>query len=135
MRLDDAIRRRLFRKWYERELLSSHAHMVLTFLCGVGIFAAIEAFGQTDSTADRLVDVVAILVCTAVALWAMRRYLYLLNHAEFVASQAECPRCHTYARFNLVEPGSGSNEPGPELQPRLLHVACRQCEHRWTIDA
>jgi len=135
MRLDDAIRRRLFRKWYERELLSSHAHMVLTFMCGVGIFAAIEAFGQAASAVDRLVDVLAVLVCAVVALWAMRGYLYLLNHAEFVASQADCPHCHTYARFHLVEPASTTDEPVPAAEPLRLHVACRQCQHRWTITA
>jgi hypothetical protein len=31
-RLYDGIRKVGFRKWYERELLSSHAHMVLAFL-------------------------------------------------------------------------------------------------------
>ena len=37
MKLADGIRKHGFRKWYERELLQSHAHLVLTFLCAMGI--------------------------------------------------------------------------------------------------
>jgi molybdopterin synthase catalytic subunit len=43
MLLSDGIRRIGFRKWYERTLLASHAHLVLCFLCLIGVFAAFEA--------------------------------------------------------------------------------------------
>jgi hypothetical protein len=36
MKLAEGIRRHGFRKWYERELLQSHAHLVLCFLCVIG---------------------------------------------------------------------------------------------------
>ena len=42
MKLAEGIRKHGFRKWYERELLQSHAHLVLTFLCAIGLFAAFE---------------------------------------------------------------------------------------------
>ena len=40
LRLAEGIRRVGFRKWYERELLSSHAHMLLAFLCVIALMPA-----------------------------------------------------------------------------------------------
>ena len=125
MLLSDGIRRHGFRKWYERELLQSHVHLALTFLCAVGLFGAFEAAMQFTGWTDRVVDALAILACGAIGVWALRRYLYLLMHAEHVANQAECPHCKTYARFTLVEGGAA-----PAVQ-----VCCRQCAHQWLIDA
>lgn len=125
MRLAEGIRTVGFRKWYERELLQSHAHLALCFLCVVGVFAAIEAAQRFRSLTDQAIDLTAVLVCGGAGLWALRRYLYLLTHAEFVANQADCPSCGTYARFRLVgaQPGRGT-----------VHVGCGQCRHEWTID-
>jgi hypothetical protein len=125
MRLADGIRKHGFRKWYERELLQSHAHLVLTFLCAIGLFAAFEALGRFRSLQDQLTDLAAIGICAAVGLWALRRYLRMLMHAEVTANQADCPQCKTYARFNLEteNPRDGS-----------VQVCCRKCQHRWTIS-
>jgi len=123
--LADGIRRRGFRKWYERELLASHAHLVLTFLCVIGVFAAFEVFDRSDSTADQLTDVVAILLCAGVGIWAMRRYLFLLMHAETTANQAACPVCQTYGRFDVAAEVR-------EAEP--LTVRCRHCSHHWKIE-
>jgi len=124
VKLADGIRRVGFRKWYERELMQSHLQLVLTFLCAVGIFAAFEAFDRTAPLVDRLVDVVAVVVCSAVGAWALHRYLYLLNHAEAVANQADCPQCSAYARFTIVHEDSAAS---------AVEVQCRKCEHRWSI--
>ena len=125
MRLVDGIQRLGFRKWYERELLKSHAHLTLTFLCAVGVFAALEAAMTFRNLHDQLIDGAAILVSAAVGVWALRRYLFLLMHAEHVANQADCPQCGTYARFKLVD--------GPQDQD-VVTVCCRDCSHRWSIS-
>jgi len=125
VQLIDGIRRHGFRKWYERELLQSHAHLALTFLCAVGLFAAFEAAGHFTSWSDRMIDALAILACGAIGYWALRRYLYLLMHAENVANQADCPQCGVYARFKLVEGAAAG--PG-------VPVCCRDCAHQWSID-
>lgn len=114
-----------FRKWYERELLKSHAHLTLTFLCAVGVFAALEAAMNFRTLQDQLIDAAAILVSAAIGIWALRRYLYLLMHAEHVANQADCPQCGTYARFKLVD--------GIPL-PDGVTVRCRDCAHSWSIS-
>lgn len=44
------------RKWYERELLQGHAHLALTFVCMVGVFAAFEAATTFRSRGDQLAD-------------------------------------------------------------------------------
>ncbi len=126
MTLADGIRKHGFRKWYERELLQSHAHMVLTFLSVIGIFAAFEAASQLRGLQDQLLNGVAIVLCTGIGLWALRRYLRLLTHAESVANQADCPHCKAYGRLELVKSDATGNE---------VDVRCRQCGHGWQISA
>jgi predicted Zn finger-like uncharacterized protein len=128
MGLSDGIRRHGFRKWYERELLQSHAHLTLTFMCAIGLFAAFEAATHFNGWADRVLDAFAILACGAVGVWALRRYLYLLMHAEHVANQADCPHCGVYARFTLVEGSVAAAAPS-------VTVRCRDCAHQWSINA
>jgi len=125
VQLIDGLRRHGFRKWYERELLQSHAHLALTFLCAVGLLAAFEAAAIFTSWSDRMIDALAILACGSIGYWAMRRYLYLLMHAENVAHQADCPQCGVYARFKLVEGAAAAHG---------VLVRCRDCAHQWSID-
>ena len=124
MKLSDGIRKHGFRKWYERELLQSHAHLLLTFFCVIGLFAAFEALGRFRSLSDQLTDIVAILTCAALGVWALRRYLHLLMHAEVTAHQADCPQCKAYGRFKLE---------GESARDNSVQVCCNKCQHRWTI--
>ncbi|MEO5771487.1 MAG: hypothetical protein ABIQ29_05410 [Burkholderiaceae bacterium] len=125
MKLADGIRKHGFRKWYERELLQSHAHLVLTFFCTIGIFAAFEALGRFRSFSDQFTNILAIAVCAAVGVWALRRYLRLLLHAEATAHQADCPACKAYGRFKL---------DGDSPRDSSVPVCCSKCQHRWTIS-
>lgn len=125
MQLSDGIRRIGFRKWYERTLLASHAHLVLCFLCFIGVFAAFEATGRFTSVSDRLTDVATILICTVTGAWALRRYLRLMARAESAANQAECPHCHAYGRLELHQADAQGDE---------VEVRCRGCGHAWRIE-
>jgi hypothetical protein len=126
MKLADGIRKHGFRRWYERELLQSHAHLVVTFLCVIGVFAAFEGSLRFRGWSDQFGNIAAILVLSGAGIWAMRRYLYLLTHAEAVAHQADCPACGTYGRLQLVRPDeSGDSVP----------VCCRKCQYQWCIEA
>jgi hypothetical protein len=126
MKLADGIRKHGFRKWYENQLLQSHAHLALTFLCMIGVFMAFEAASRFTTVYDRIVDLIAVPVCAGVGVWALRRYLFLLKHAELVAHQADCPRCGTYGRLALVRPDTHADS---------IDVRCRQCGHEWRIDS
>jgi hypothetical protein len=122
-RMADGVTKVGFRKWYERELLSSHAHMVLAFLSIIALMASMEAF-RDGSITDKLADVMFVVVCALVGLWALRRYLFLLMRAEVIANQAVCPECGDYGRFTIV----AENRGGDETQ-----VCCRKCTRRWLI--
>jgi hypothetical protein len=122
--LANGIRKVGFRKWYERELLSSHAHMLLAFLCVIALMAAMEAF-HGASQGQKLANAALVLISGAIGLWALRRYLYLLMHAEQVADQANCPKCTTYGSLTLVEE---DRRTGNAL------VCCKKCSHTWTIS-
>jgi hypothetical protein len=112
-----------FRKWYERELLSSHAHMALAFLSLVAVFASLEA-SRGASMGDQVVNLLYVVLSAAIGAWALRRYFFLLTRAEIVANQAQCPECGDYGRFKVVADHRSREE---------TDVCCRKCEHRWTI--
>jgi ABC-type nickel/cobalt efflux system permease component RcnA len=126
--LEDGIRRVGFRKWYERELLSSHAHMALALIAAVAMMASFEAF-HGATTGEKLMNTAFVLVCAAIALWAMRRYLYLLMHAEEMANQANCGQCQAYGLLKLQEETTRLR-PTPHLVP----VCCKRCGFRWTLE-
>lgn len=123
MDIPQTIERLGFRKWYERELVRSHLHLVLMLLGLVGVFAAVEAYAGTRVWTDRTLMGLCAAVSAAVSLWALRRYLYLLLHAEDVAHQAVCPECRAYAAWRLQD----ADEHG------RLSVRCERCARRWDI--
>lgn len=125
MKLAAGIRKLGFRKWYERQLLRSHAHMALTFICMIGVLAAFEATSRYRDLLEQSIDIASIVICGGAGLWALRRYLALLMYAEHAAQQADCPACGTYARFKLVR---------SETEEDRVLVCCRQCQHLWTIQ-
>lgn len=112
-----------FRKWYERELLAGHAHLVLCILSVVALMASMETF--RDGPSARLENVLFIVVSGAIGLWALRRYLFLTLRAEGIANQAVCPGCGEYGRFGVVGQNPSCNQ---------AEVCCRKCTHRWVID-
>jgi hypothetical protein len=126
MKLADGIRKHGFRKWYERELLQSHAHLAFTFVCLVGVFAALESASGDPTWAARSGDIAVALLCVGSGLWAMRRYLFLLHHAELAAHQAECPQCQAYGRLELIQSDASGD---------CVQVRCRGCAHVWRIDS
>jgi hypothetical protein len=132
VKLDDGIRKHGFRKWYERELLQSHAHMVLAFLCFVGIFAAFELISGGH---NRLLNALIVIVCSIAGTWAVRRYIRLLSSAEATANQADCPKCGTYGLLRVVDdPLSGpSHRADPDGS--VVRVGCKHCAHEWSIEA
>jgi ABC-type nickel/cobalt efflux system permease component RcnA len=125
MSLAEGIRKLGFRKWYSRQLMRCHAHLVLVLVCMVGILVAMEAATRFRSWADQITDGVSLLLCIGVGLWALRRYLSLLLHAESAAKQAECSGCKTYGRLELLQ----SDATGDTVQ-----VQCRKCGQAWRID-
>ena len=125
MKLDEGIRKHGFRKWYERELMHSHAHLLLLLACAIGLMTSFAVFSNAASFAQQALDAAAIALLAVVGFWSLRRYFFLLLHAEHVANQAVCSACKTYGRLSLV--------PGRATQDESLLVRCRKCQHEWAI--
>lgn len=119
-----AISKRGFRRWYERELLQSHAHLVLLLLASIGLLGGAEAFSLEQPVNGRLTAIACVAASAGIGVWALRRYLYLLTHAEFVADQAVCRSCNVYAKWDVLPESSG---------PQRLRVRCRRCASEWHI--
>lgn len=116
------IQARGFRHWYERELLRSHANLLLLVLSAVAAVGAVEVAGSAHGT-DRLALAGCALAALGVGVHAMRRYLARITRAEHLAHQAVCPQCRKYARWQLE---------GDEGAPLRAH--CRDCGHRWRLE-
>jgi predicted Zn finger-like uncharacterized protein len=124
MELAEGIRKHGFRKWYERELLQSHLHMLLLLLCTIGLLGAFEVFSRAAPVADQVSTVLSVLLCIGIGVWSMRRYLYLLLHAEKVANQAVCSQCQTYGRLAVLH---------EDVPAQSVSVRCKRCGHDWPI--
>ena len=82
------IQRLGFQRWYERELLRSHANLVLLLLCTIGLLACAEVYQPGAPWTEQWTVIAGGGASTAIGVVALRRYLYRLNHAEFVAENA-----------------------------------------------
>ncbi len=138
--LADGIRTVGFRRWYQRELLSGHAQLVLLLLCTVGFMACLELM-STLTAGERLLNAVSALFCAVVGAWALRRYLFLLMRAESIANQANCPACGTYGRLRVIDDTRGSNTTlntaatsGTHADDEGITVSCRRCQASWRIE-
>lgn len=113
-----------FRKWYERQLLGSHAHLVLCVFCLLGVVGGFEAYASAAQTvAERLLDLGAVLLFSGLGVWAIREYGRRMALAEFIANQASCPQCGRYARWRCLH----ADDDG-------IAVSCKDCQHGWRIE-
>lgn len=130
MAIPQSIQQHGFRKWYERQLLTGHSHLVLVILCALAVAGAVELFSrQPDS--GRLQMLASVAVSAGIGIWALRRYLFLLMRAELIANQAVCATCKTYGRW-VIEAQTAANEEAG--QPAQMRVCCRKCQARWEIE-
>lgn len=133
MPLVSAIEKRGFRKWYERELVRSHSHLVLLLFCALAAVGALEAFSNQRGS-DKLLMLVSLLTAAAIGAWAVRRYLFYLMRAELIAHQASCGQCAAYGRWRVErhEPAA-ADEASVDGAPMAMRVCCVKCGHRWRI--
>jgi hypothetical protein len=129
MRLDEALRERGFRRWYERQLIESHAYLVTGFLSLIMTAIALETIAFRESVASAL----SLLVIAGAGGWlcifAWNRFRGLLGNAEALAEQAVCKQCAAYGRFDVIDSRSSSEAQSGYA----LRVRCRKCEHEWQM--
>jgi len=129
MRIDEAIRKRGFRRWYERQLYESHAHLVTGLLCLITMAVAVEMIEFRRSLVDALTLVAVAAVGCGLCVYAWRRFTHILALAEYMAARATCKSCHSYARFEVLASRPVLDTPAG----CMLEVRCRRCGHEWMI--
>jgi hypothetical protein len=132
---DAAIRKLGFRKWYERQLIESHAYLVTCFLCLILVTALLEGFSFRAPGLQPLVGLALIAGGGFVGLFSLRRYGAIMREAERLSMHSSCKGCGTYAQFDVLESGgsSGPSQIGDGTPTTWLRVRCRKCGHGWTM--
>ena len=124
----DGIRKHGFRKWYERQLIESHAWLVTLLLAVVAMAAGLEALSFQDGPVEVLFDTAVVAGGATLSWFAWRRYATTMIVAEHVGHQAVCPRCQRYGFRPLPPVEDGA------VGARTRLIALCRCGHRWPID-
>lgn len=133
-----SIRKLGFRRWYERQLIGSHAALVTCLLCGILVAALMEEISFANFGA-RQVSLLAVDLGALVLGWlSWRRYITMLERAELYGQRSNCPKCDAYGRFKILDtgmdrvPGTVAAAVAP-LGAAWLRVECRMCATTWRI--
>lgn len=132
------IRKYGFRRWYERQLIESHAALVTCLLCGLTLAALIEQITllRMDLKSLSLVGVAFAAIVLGGLSW--RHYITVLERAERYGESSMCPQCKAYARFEILSTGM-DEIPGPAaqavapLEAAWLRVRCKGCGTAWRM--
>jgi hypothetical protein len=129
MDLAETLRDKGFRRWYERQLVESHAWLVTGFLSLIMCVIAIEVVAFRESVAGFVALMAVGGSGAAMCLYAWRRFTHQLGVAEHVASQATCGKCRTYGRLAFVSDSRNADA----VLGCSVRVRCRGCGHVWSI--
>jgi hypothetical protein len=135
MKVDEYIQRYGFRRWYERQLIESHAYLALAFVALILLLSGIEVLGDARSPLHYLGLLTAAALGGTLMLVAWRRFTVILARAEQFAELATCPSCKAWGKFRVLGQESASPDDPPEAgRPHWLKVHCKQCGHEWKIE-
>lgn len=134
MQAIDYIQRHGFKRWYERQLVESHAYLALGFVALILMLSGFEVLGDMKSG----LGYVSILGMAALGgtlmLIAWRRFNALLARAERFAEGATCPTCKVWGKFRVLGQEAAPDDDPPEAgRPRWLRVRCAKCGGEWRI--
>jgi hypothetical protein len=130
-----------FRRWYERQLIESHAYFVTCFVCMILVAAMLEVSNVSELRSSRLLALLAACAGVAGCILSWNRYKRVLFRAERLAEAANCPQCGAYGQFRIV--GHGGERLGDSAGRRALpddqldgwlRVRCKGCNHEWRIE-
>ena len=134
MRVTEYIHRYGFRRWYERQLVESHAYLALAFVALILLLAGFEVLGDIAGGARYLFVLLAAALGGLLMVVAWRRFTALLARAEHFAEAATCPQCKAWGKFHVLGQEMEPDEAPPEAgRPHWLRVRCAKCEHEWRL--
>jgi hypothetical protein len=132
MDLVESIRKRGFKKWYERQLIESHAYLVTCLLCMILVAALMEEVSFRVPGIKPFLMVAVMAGGGFLGLFAWLRYKAIMVTAERFGDRSVCEQCHAYAKFEILESGGSPATPESEPDP-WLRVKCRKCGHGWMM--
>jgi phage FluMu protein Com len=130
----DYIQRHGFRRWYERQLIESHAYLALGFVALITMLAGAEVLGDMKSSASYLSTLLMAAGGGLLVIVSWKRFNALLARAERFAGGAECPECKAWGKFRVLGQEAAPDDDPPEAgRPRWLRVRCTKCGGEWKI--
>ena len=78
-----------FRRWYERQLIESHAWLVTCFLCGLVIAASLEALSFKESVFQSILMLGFAYAAGVMCWFALKRYGSLMSEAKRLATNVD----------------------------------------------
>jgi hypothetical protein len=134
MQVTRYIERHGFRRWYERQLIESHAYLALGFVALIFLLSGLELLSHAEA-GMRYVIVVTAAAGGMLLVVAWRRFGVLLSRAEHFAEAATCPQCKAWGKFKVLAQESASSYDPPEAgRPHWLSVRCTQCDAVWKLQ-
>jgi len=138
MELAEGIRKIGFRRWYERQLIESHLHLVVCIVSMLAALAALEGFRMGAPGWEILLRLAVIPAGGAVSIRSLVRYRVTLEIAMRAAERSTCVKCAAYGLLEVMPAGLlvPRARPGKETGPRppALAVRCRKCGNEWVIE-
>ena len=110
-----------FKRWYERQLLESHAWLVTCILSALAICAVLELVGLRVSNLASIVTLALVYVAGVLCWHSLKRYRAIMGAAERLSEQSTCKSCRAYAAFDLT-----AEHP--------LSARCRKCGNEWRFN-
>lgn len=132
----EKIRKLGFRRWYERQLIESHAYLVTCFLGMILVACALELSGFRALSLDTLLKLCLACVGAGLSIVAWQRYKTIMFRAERMADGATCAKCGVYGAFTVLRFGTAPEESDAQdsaPEEVWLKVKCRKCTNEWTI--
>lgn len=134
----DSISRLGFRKWYERQLIDSHASFVTCFLCMLVVAIGLEQVQEITLGLESFLHAVLVFACIALGWASWRRYHRVLETAEYYAEFSYCPACKAYGLFRIDNAGrmqtADDRRDGATTEGRVwMNVTCKKCAQRWRL--
>jgi hypothetical protein len=107
-----------FKRWYERQLIESHAWLVSCILCGLAICAVLELVGLRVTSVASIATLALVYVAGITGWHSLKRYRAIMSEAERLSEQSTCKSCRTYAAFDIIRESP-------------LSARCRKCGNEW----
>lgn len=135
MQVTRYIERHGFRRWYERQLIESHAYLALGFVALILMLSGLELLRDAEAGVRYATVLAAGAAGGTLLVVCWRRFSVLLARAEHFGEAATCPQCAAWGKFKVVAQESTSVDDPPEAgRPHWLNVQCKKCEANWRLQ-